>query len=156
MIYVYSVYLTCNIYIFAVRTHASHIACFSGNSSDIHYNISSLDIIWHVKKKQFIFKMKLLFVFTSCFVFGCWVLLRPVLGAWTVACTFRCRPWTGSVGPSLRHFRFWRVGLSLGILYLSIFCYLASFAMVVNKIIMHNFYSVKSMSKFSWRLLLNS
>jgi hypothetical protein len=44
-----------------------------------------------------------------------------VLGAWAVACAFRCRPWAGSIKPGLWRFQFCRVGLSLGVLYLSIF-----------------------------------
>jgi hypothetical protein len=44
-------------------------------------------------------------------------------GTWTRTCTFQYRPWTGSIKPSLQHFKFCRVGLSLGILFFSIlFC----------------------------------
>jgi hypothetical protein len=54
--------------------------------------------------------------------------------AWTVVCTFKYRPWTGSIKPSLQQFNFGRVGLSLGILYLSILwshpCYLCRVAAV--------------------------
>jgi hypothetical protein len=51
-----------------------------------------------------------------------------VLGAWTVTCIFHYRSWTGSIKPSMQHFQFCRVRLSLGILYVSILlshpCYL--------------------------------
>jgi hypothetical protein len=33
-----------------------------------------------------------------------------------VVCIWQYRPWTGSIKPSLQHFQFCRVGLSLGIL----------------------------------------
>jgi hypothetical protein len=54
------------------------------------------------------------------FMFKCLFLLRPVLGVWTVICTWQYRPWTGSIKPSLHYFQFCRVGLSLGILICSI------------------------------------
>jgi hypothetical protein len=49
----------------------------------------------------------------------CWILLKPVLGAWTVVCTWQYRPWTGLVKPSLQHFQLFRVRLSLRILIFS-------------------------------------
>jgi hypothetical protein len=48
-------------------------------------------------------------------MFKCWILLKPVLAAWTVVCTCQYRPWTGSIKLSLQHFQFCRFGLSLGI-----------------------------------------
>ena len=45
------------------------------------------------------------------------ILLKPVLGAWTVACTLHYLPWTGSIKPSLQHLQFCCFGLSLGFLF---------------------------------------
>jgi hypothetical protein len=56
-----------------------------------------------------------------CFTFKCWILLKLVLGGVDGNLQFYHRPWTGSIKPSLHHFQFCRIGLSLGILYLSIF-----------------------------------
>jgi hypothetical protein len=39
-------------------------------------------------------------------IIKCWILLMPVLGAWTVTCTFHYRPWTGLIKPSQQHFHF--------------------------------------------------
>jgi hypothetical protein len=41
--------------------------------------------------------------FTIC-VFECWILLKPVVGAWTVTYTIQYRPCTRSSKPSLQHF----------------------------------------------------
>jgi hypothetical protein len=40
------------------------------------------------------------------FMFKCWILLKAVLGAWTVVCTLQYRTWTGLIKPSLQHFHF--------------------------------------------------
>jgi hypothetical protein len=50
------------------------------------------------------------------FMFECWILLKLVLGSWTVVCTWQFRPLTGSIKPTMQHFKFWCVGLYLGIL----------------------------------------
>ena len=50
-------------------------------------------------------------------MFNCWILLKPVLGAWAIACTYHYRPWTGLIKPSLQHLQFYCLGLSLGILF---------------------------------------
>ena len=41
-------------------------------------------------------------------------------GAWTVSCTFQCRPWTGSIKPGLQNLRFYCFALSLGVPYFCI------------------------------------
>jgi hypothetical protein len=38
-------------------------------------------------------------------LFICWILLRPVLRAWTVTFTFQYRPWAGSIKPNLQYFQ---------------------------------------------------
>jgi hypothetical protein len=53
------------------------------------------------------------------FMFKCWILLKPVLRGVDGICTLQYRPWTGSIKPSLQHFQFCGVGLSLGVQYLS-------------------------------------
>jgi hypothetical protein len=68
---------------------------------------TSISSCWHLA-----YKCDLKFYY---FTFKCWILLKPVLGAWTVACTFQYCPWTGSIKPSLQHFQFCRVGLNNGV-----------------------------------------
>jgi hypothetical protein len=60
--------------------------------------------------------------------------LSRCYGAWTVTCTFQYRLWTGSIKPSLQHFQFCSVGLSLGILFFS--------TLKKRKLLIHKIYNV--------------
>jgi hypothetical protein len=103
--------------VFSFRAHAFYylgtIRRFSWNGTKCHIKGSMITAVWTHRR------MFLNSKFYN-FMFKCWVRLKPVLGAWTVTCNFQYRPWTGSIKPSLQHFQFCRVELSLGILFLSI------------------------------------
>jgi hypothetical protein len=69
-------------------------------------------------------------------MFKCWIVLKSVLGSWTVTCTFQCCPWTGSIKTSHQHFQFYRVWLSLEILHFSILFGQNSISQSHNPIVM--------------------
>jgi hypothetical protein len=45
------------------------------------------------------------------FTSSCWIMIKLVVGAWTMALHCHNRPWTSSIKPSLQHFQFRRVGV---------------------------------------------
>jgi hypothetical protein len=103
--------------VFTFKAHAwGPYATCHGMARKCHIECSMITAVWtHLRmflNSKFYY-----------FMFKWWILLKPVLGAWRVTFTFQYRPWTGSIKPSLQHFQFCRVGLSLGSLYLSIFCF---------------------------------
>jgi hypothetical protein len=57
----------------------------------------------------------------TIFMFKCWILLKPALGAWAVICTFQYSPWTDSIRPSLQPFQCSHLGRSL--VFLSFYLY---------------------------------
>jgi hypothetical protein len=88
-------------------------ADFHGMALTCHIKGSMITAIWtHLRmfqnSKLYQFMLNVEFCLSRC------------QGAWTVVCTWQYRPWTGSIKPSLQHFQFCRVGLSLGILIVSI------------------------------------
>jgi hypothetical protein len=84
-------------------------AAFHGMALTCHIEGSMITAIWtHLRmfqnSKFYQFMLNVEFCLSRC------------LGAWTVVCTVQYRPWTGSIKPSLQHFQFFRVGLSLRVL----------------------------------------
>jgi hypothetical protein len=58
----------------------------------------------------------------TIFMIKCWIMLKPVLGEWTINCIFHYRQWTGTIKPSFQQLHFFFVlCVFLGILYFSLF-----------------------------------